>query len=378
MYVVKLFAENQGFNNLGLPQQAPKKQARQILILSDTPEVIEEVSSYLSISNINNHRVCEESFFALKDNAIIGSASYVIIDIADETDVEVISKRATLLIPNIVRVIFLGNVDSISFSQSMKRAGFHYLHRKYELQNVAALLIMTDSSNTTANLMKISVLGCKGGIGTTTVSYNLFKSLTHLSTIPTLLVQGNSGSSDLDLIMEQIIPRDGSISYVANHAAVRLETTENSWNFDDTLFNRFNLIIFEHSMVGAINDKFETIISNSQTIILILNRNLTCLRVAKRIIEEQKRNFNSRPVLGQKIIICLNENTPNKIDDMKNEDIEEYLEHRISLILPYTNKKYKQLDESPIYSFARHHILGLGDEAEKKAKKFSFSKLLGK
>jgi len=375
---VKLFAENQGFNNLGLPQQAQKKQAQQILILSDTPDVIEEVSAYLSINNINDHRVCEDNFFSLKDNAVIGSARSVIIDIADETDLEVIAKRATLLIPNIVRVIFLGNVDSISFSQSMKRAGFHYLHRKYELQNIAALLTMSDSSNTAANLMKISVLGCKGGIGTTTVSYNLFKSLTHLSTIPTLLVQGNSGSSDLDLIMEQVIPRDGSISYVANHAAVRLETAENSWSFNDAMFNRFNLIIFEHSMVGSINDKLESIFANSQTIILVLNRNLTCLRVAKRLIEEQKRNFISRPVVGQKIIICLNENTPNKIDDMKNEDIEEYLQCRVSLILPYTNKKHKQLEESPVYGFARHHILGLGDEAEVKSKRFYFGKILGK
>ena len=314
--------EKAEISKLGQSQSAKNKQADHILIISDTKSVSKNVCSYLTMNNINSYRVCEIDFFKIEDNEIIGSARSVIIDIASETDVELIIKRTTLLIPNIVRTILIGDNDSILFSQSMKHAGFNYLHREYQIQSIIGLLAENDEISTNANQMKISVLGCKGGIGTSTVAYDLFQSLTKLSSIPTLLVQGCSGSSDLDLIMEQVLPRDGSIFYAAGNSAVKFESTDSSWSYSDSIYNRFNLIIFEHSMVGGINDKFETIFGNSQTIILVLNRNLTCLRVAKKIIDEHKRNFTSRPTTGQKLIVCMNENTPQKADDMKNEDIE--------------------------------------------------------
>lgn len=375
---MKLFAEKAGSNLVGLSQPAQKKQTQQILVISESPQVGKEVSSYLSMNNMNDHQVTIVNFFTLQDNGIIGSASSVIVDIANETDVELISKRTTLLIPNIVRVIFIGNNDSISFSQNMKRAGLNYLHRQYELHNIAAILLNVNSSSSAANLMKISILGCKGGIGTSTIAYSLFQSLTKLSSIPTLMVQGNSGSSDLDLIMEQVLPRDGSIYYVNDHAAVRLETNESSWNYTDASFNRFNLILFEHSLVGSINEHFETIFSNSQTIILVLNRNLTCLRVAKKVIEEHKRSLIVRPVHGQKLIVCLNENIPSRPDDMKNEDIEQYLQCPLSLIMNYSSKTLKNIEDSPVYKFAQNHILGLSVDKIKFKPLFSFMKLLGK
>ncbi|HID7510775.1 TPA: hypothetical protein ACXHW4_004697 [Enterobacter hormaechei] len=374
---MKLFAEKNEdafARNQGLSHVQRKTQAGDILIISDVDEISQSVCSYLTMNNIENHQVCRKNFFTIEDNSAIRGSSAVIIDIGNETNVELIATRATLLIPNIVRVIFIGNSDSIGFAQHMKRVGFNYLHCDHQLSVIVGLLKAEAGSSLSANLMKISLLGCKGGVGTSTIAYDLFQSLTKLSSIPTLLVQGNSGSSDLDLIMEQVLPRDGSLFNTGKHAAVRIETADNGWEYDAQMFSRFNLIIFDHSMTVSTNEQYEVVFANSQTIILIISRNLASLRVAKRIIEEQKRHNISGQLNGQKMIVCLNENEPTNRNNIKNEDIVDFLEMPISVTLPYVNRKYKKIEDSPVYNFAKNYILGMSEFKEIKKKPSFFGK----
>jgi len=63
---------------------------------------------------------------------------------------------------------------------------------------------------------------------------------------------------------------------------------------------------------------------------------------------------------------------------MKNEDIESYLQMPISLIIPYFNKKIKQINDSPMYKFTKSQILGLNSHQEKKKNTFSLKKIMSR
>ncbi|MCK8539242.1 hypothetical protein [Yersinia ruckeri] len=49
----------------------------------------------------------------------------------------------------------------------------------------------------------IRVFGCRGGVGTTLISFHLANAISEIKKSPTLLIQGNHGSQDIDLLSEK-------------------------------------------------------------------------------------------------------------------------------------------------------------------------------
>lgn len=51
--------------------------------------------------------------------------------------------------------------------------------------------------------VKIAVLGCKGGIGSSLISSHLANEITLNNKVPVLLAQGPNGSQDIDLLFDK-------------------------------------------------------------------------------------------------------------------------------------------------------------------------------
>jgi pilus assembly protein CpaE len=125
--------------------------------------MLSDISSLLLINNFNNVIGHPLDFFALQDDSILRGAATVIIDIGSCNDVTLICETATLLIPASARQVFLGRNDSIAFAQALMSAGVCYLHIQSQLAQLAGQLQQPDSALATRSMMKISLLGCKGG-----------------------------------------------------------------------------------------------------------------------------------------------------------------------------------------------------------------------
>ncbi|QFG76601.1 hypothetical protein DMB90_08665 [Raoultella planticola] len=63
-------------------------------------------------------------------------------------------------------------------------AGVCYLHIQSQLAQLAGQLQQPDSALAMRSMMKISLLGCKGGAGTTTVAWQLFQAIGMQTSIP--------------------------------------------------------------------------------------------------------------------------------------------------------------------------------------------------
>lgn len=340
---MKLFSElikNDESNKSDELAKHVRKIDGSITIVSKRSHVLEEVHSQLSRYNLRAITEIESCIFSLKEHKKLSASESLVIDIENETCIDKIIDIINIMVPASTRFILVGDCDSISFSQNLTKRGISYLHIGSQLASLYALLNnLGDVNLKNTDSLKISIIGCKGGVGTSTVAYKLFHASSNLVSVPVLLVQGGEGSQDMDLICEKPIAKDGSIVEIADNQYARIETNDSSWIYDDANFRRFNIIIFDHAIHGVQSDRIETVISESNTIILVITTDLSSIRVAKKTLDESKRILLTRTELNPKIYLCLNETRPRRPGDLRVEDIEEYLGKKIDVIRAYQKSK---------------------------------------
>lgn len=363
---MKLFSDGKKKSASETTHKLKKSSEQSIVVMSPDQGILSDINSLLLINNYNNVVGHPVEFFSLQDDRILRDAVTAIIDIGNCNDASLVCETATLLIPASARQIFIGNNDSIVFAQTLINAGICYLHTRSQLTQLAGLLQQPDSTLNSRSTMKISVLGCKGGAGTSTIAWQLFQILGIQTSIPSLLVQGASGSRDMDLITSLALPRDGTMTEINAHQSVRIEPLDTAWNYIDSHFNRFNLVMFEHGVHAQPYEYLETVFTESSTMILVINRDLSALRVAKYLLDEKQRIGIARGGKELRVFICLNESHPMQSDELRNEDIEGYLGCSLAVINPWKVKKNQPLSATPLWHFAARTLLGKPAQASEK------------
>lgn len=348
-----------------------------IVIVSLRKKLLTDIASILSMHNMNSFKVEQQSFFLLQDDSITQNANVIILDIADTTDINVITEKMGFIVPMYAKCIFVGDTDSIAFSQEIARHGASYLHIATQLWELADVVV---SLNSNINLndrtaVKISVLGCKGGVGTSLISYQLLEQFGQLTSVPTLLVQGATGSADLDLIADKsFIQKDGQIHAINESLNVKMEARDSIIRYDDSQYKLFNIILVDHQVHTLSRERLEIIFNNSQTLILVISHDLASLRVAKMVLEEIKRDSVAGNSVVQRIFICLNENTANPDKVLTNNEIAEYLGRKIDLINPFQAKKNGNIRQFTTPLFGQFAAKVLGKSGTEKELTTSFTK----
>lgn len=355
---MKLFSETKSAPTDGDNKPAPRQRkydATQppVAIISPRSELRTEIASHLLMHNIENLIEVDDDFLTLQNDDGIQNAAVVIIDIASAWDVEQINDKVIMLIPTQARVFIVGDSDSIAFAESLITATRRpYLHAGSQLAQLAQAIQSKETGRVTRSAIVMSILGCKGGVGTSTIAWQLFQAMGKQATIPMLLVQGASGSRDLDLLMEQALPTDGSSLPVGTRQAVYMETIDGMLNYRDTRFNQFNLVFIDHAIHNLSHEQLEQVIAHSHTQILVITRELSSVRVAKRMLDENRRRSRGGSAPEARILICLNESHPASGHALKNSDIEEYLECDIAVVNPWDGKNSGATPGSALYHFA--------------------------
>jgi pilus assembly protein CpaE len=207
-----------------------------IAIISSRPHVTSGITTQLRMNGSYDFVTIDSAFTDDFDDNELTVCEYTIIDIEDFRDVAEIERKIKFLIPITIKKIFVGDVDSISFYNEMKRIGVSYLHLDSQMMQLGVALKNTETKEN-VHTQKISILGCKGGSGASLVSWWFFQAIGALSHLPILLVQGHTGSPDLDLITDIAIQRDGIITPINAHQSLKIATEEEQWQFDDPNFN---------------------------------------------------------------------------------------------------------------------------------------------
>lgn len=338
-------------NKAAAETAASKSSFGKTSIISARSHIASGLSTQVRMNGGQDINIINISFENMIDNTEISSSEYIIIDIADFRDVSVIEQKIKFLFPVSTKKLFVGDVDSIIFCDEMKRIGALYLHIDSQLMMLGAALKKTDEQVSAASYtQKLSIIGCKGGSGTSCVALWLFKAFGELSKLPVLLVQGHTSTPDLDLISDATLTRDGVITQINAHQGMKIETDEEAWKFELPDYQSYNIVIFDHNITTQTRDKLAFVIPGSDFIFIVVTRELSSVRNARLIIDELERTSSVQD--SSKNIIILNENHQSKPDELSNEDIENYLGKNIDIVSPYRKEMKKKPLQFDLDSFA--------------------------
>lgn len=309
-----------------------------VVLISRNQKVQADIKNILKMHNVNNVVQKKISINEYLDDASTKDAGWMVLDIDGEKDINVINDVTSLIVPYDVYYVLVGNTDSIAFAKSLEKSGGRYLYIDTQLNELPDIIVKALVHSTDRSTLRISILGCKGGCGTTTISSGILSSLNKYTSVPCLLVQGATGSRDFDLITgHKLDSSDSKVQKITDNRSVKFESNNDMFNYTDPVFNQFNIALFDHNATAISTENLESIFNHSNTIVLIIGRNFSSFRTAKRIMDEYIRFERQKTdSIMRKLVLCINEYNPgDNRSKFSNEDITEYLGCEINAILPH-------------------------------------------
>lgn len=328
--------------NKDLINKKDGKTKNTIAIISQRAWLIEKVSEKIRLADFNNIKEIDKNIFTTLSVNLPEQTTGMIIDIGNNDDIEKILSLIKNHTPRDCWCLLVGDIDSISIAQQFTDRGILYLNIQSQSSEITQLLLKGIQIELERKAFFISVLGCKGGIGTTLLSYHLANEINQIKKSPTLLLQGNQGSQDLDLMTEK---------------KMNAELTEYHKNFDlmfckdkrfselDTQTNKkHNFIIFDQSVHNASKENITEYIEQSNCIIILLDNSMISVRVAKEFISIYDR-FKRDNRKAIRLIVCLNESRPVTKSMLDTADIQSLLGRPIDIHIPYIHKTKSSLND---------------------------------
>ncbi|ATM87374.1 hypothetical protein OP862_03730 [Yersinia massiliensis] len=319
------------FSNNDKSETSTDKEA--IVLISARTSWMDEVSSQLVLKNVIHIQRITENFLKIESLDLSSTIHTVIIDIENATDTQKIINKINTILVNTASCLVVGDSDSIILSQQFVQSGVHYLHYPSQLTDIVAQVksARLEFSNK-RSAIKISILGCKGGIGTSTISYHLAQYIAINNRVPVLLVQGHGGSQDMDIISDHILDHD--VTEVTDYLSIKKNGGEITPNLHDPLLERYNFSIFDYPVFNLDKEKIEHILNFSDCVIFIISHDLASLRVAK-LSQEVNRFLQTVGNGVKREFTCLNQTKSTGGTALSLSDLTALLSNEISTQIIY-------------------------------------------
>lgn len=347
---MKLFRSDNETENSDLETKIIRDKNK-VVVISTNSSIQSEICSILKMHNIGNVVFKKQYINEFREDETTRDAGWYIVDIESEKDLSIINDIIVMGIPNDVMYVLIGDTDSITFSSELLKFGARYLYKNTQLGSVADIILNSKGKSVDRISLNVSILGCKGGCGNTTIASGLFSSIDKFISAPVLYIQGGSGSRDLDLISSEnlgISIQEAKIQKTSSTKSVKIDSEVVRFDYDNPVYQQYNINIFDHNISRASPEELEIVFNRTNVFVLIVGNNFSSFRTAKKIIDEYKKfelRTKSRP---KRIIICVNEYTVRTSrDKFSREDIEDFLERKVDMYLPHINsdKRAKEFNE---------------------------------
>ena len=347
---MKLFRSDNETENSDLEAKIIRDKNK-VVVISTNSSIQSEICSILKMHNIGKVVSKKQYINEFREDETTRDAGWYIVDIESEKDLSIINDIIVMGIPNDVMYVLIGDTDSITFSSELLKFGARYLYKNTQLGSVVDIILNSKGKSVDRISLNVSILGCKGGCGNTTIASGLFSSIDKFISAPVLYIQGGSGSRDLDLISSEnlgISIQEAKIQKTSSTKSVKIDSEVVRFDYDNPVYQQYNINIFDHNISRASPEELEIVFNRTNVFVLIVGNNFSSFRTAKKIIDEYKKfelRTKSRP---KRIIICINEYTVRTSrDKFSREDIEDFLERKVDMYLPNINsdKRAKEFNE---------------------------------
>ncbi|MDO5053934.1 MAG: CpaE family protein [Pasteurella oralis] len=307
--------------------------ARKIMVVSGQEHIQNDIAQILRTRGLENLEIINSDFFLSSDLAFVAEETLgVIVDIGAETDIKVISENIYSVVPQNVWCCVIGQSDSISLAQKLLDEGILYFHSDTQLSQMAEKIVSGVNIPLVRHTVKIAVLSCKGGAGASLISAHLANEIVLNKKVPVLLTQGPNGSQDLDLSFDKKLQGD-IVEYMPN---LDLFSGDPS-RLPTSTTDKYNFIIYDQPIFNVNKDDFVKFLEYSNSFILVIERSIVALRVAKQFLDEceRVRNSTGKPI---RTFVCISDKSQETSKLMATNDIEVLLKSPIDVVIPFLKR----------------------------------------
>ncbi len=330
----------------------------------------------------------------------------VIIELNESTNVSRDAERIGHLLPNEASVIVIGSEDAISTIRNLKLMGFYYLFwpiTKQEL--IEFVLSVHDNRHSNRGLGKkrkakqISVLGCKGGVGTTFVCSEIAYLLSEKKNSSCVVVDNDyfGGNLDIMLGMEKFEKRQiragafattldpTSAQSMLNKSSKLLsvlsltpslgmgcaDVKEYTRTVADQVSENVNFLVEDLSSIAQPSFDYKMLAEESDCMILVFSPTVSALREAARI---RQRVMDNKDGNSSRLYLVMNRVIPDSSATVTLDEVEKYLHQPVDVVIPYIkkldsmildNKKICQSGGKPEKALYRLISLIVGEDEKK-------------
>lgn len=302
-----------------------------ILIVSADAKNLATISKYLCLKGVDNFKTICKHPLQITASEIKWGISAVILDTPNIENIDEYCTLIERIFPKEIPCVVLSNNDSIKIYQELLSRGIFYLNWESQYEEIYDKIFNFSENIQNKKSIKISVLGTKGGCGNSFLTYQIAGIIYKRFKSMILNVQGPDSSFNLDLLSGTNFEKE---HYEKNNICLYREIQEEAYNYHNPKHYKFNFIIYDHSIQGMQKETIETILNESDNIILTITPDIDSLRKAKEVLRINEFLLSVHRG-SKKIYICLNQNHPNSKNSFCPSDIAELLEAKIDIVIPY-------------------------------------------
>lgn len=294
----------------------------------------------------------------------------IILELNQSTSVIEDAKAFASRLPNHKGIIVIGQEDAITTLRGLKDMGLYYLFWPVNKQEASDFIRHVHSNigrfagvSQNRKAKKVAVIGCKGGVGTTLVSAEIACELASSGT-DTILVDHQYHTSNIDITLGlknfekqnaeslglQFHDMDeesaaGYLQPVSNNLRTlalggHLPVTDllgYSHNIIDLLQRQANFIIEDYSSSIDFKLDIPLLVKRNDIIMLVLDPTVASVRNTRLLMESiyQYRQLEQKDL---RLFIFVNFHRPEASFPLKLKEIEEHLECKTDVALPYNPK----------------------------------------
>ena len=308
---------------------------RKICIISDRDEVANQIAQQLRTRGLENIEIIATQFLSEQKDLKLSAEMYVgvIIDIGDAINIQDVLIRTRSVVPQNMWCCLVGDNDSIRFAQRFAREGLLYFHADTQLYQMVDRIISGVNIPVRRHTVKISVLGCKGGIGTSLIAIHLANMIVNESKVPVLMIQGNGGSQDLDIFFDKKVQKKEITEYNDFLHLYRGELE----NLSEELKSSYNYIIYDQPIFNVDKENYDAVLALSDNFVVVTDRSVASLRVAKSFINELDRLRTAEDRLIRSFV-CVSDHRQELAKAMSISDVERLLKSDVDAIIPFLTK----------------------------------------
>lgn len=349
-------------------QQDEQEKITSVLFYQTDPcrSLVEEAFRFEGVAT---PEICKNSDMAITDHVRQQSVEIVLVELNSSHDVTADARRISHLLPSHASVIVIGSEDAISTIRNLKEMGFYYLFWPITKQELIDF-VRSVSDNRQRNrgpgqnrrAKRVSVIGAKGGVGTTLITSELAHQLVTDKNSSCIVVDHNYTSGNLDIMLglkkfEKREVQKGAFSSSLDLSAAQsllikhsemlsvLSLTSKQYSVDelndyhnnaaDILSSECNFIVEDVSGSSGFTHRNQARWLDSDCIILVVSPTVSALRDAGRLkMTIDKVDEASRP----RLILVLNHCIPEKFATVTGADIEKFLQCPLDVVIPFSGK----------------------------------------